>query len=264
VCVLFIAWQVRDDVPLIVAANRDEAHGRPAALASPWDDCSGVVAGRDLRAGGTWMGTGPGGRWAAVTNIRLPEWMGREMPRSRGRLVADFLCDGRTPDEHARRVARESEHYGGFNLLVGNLDALYYVSRGDPNAMRLEPGVYGLSNAYLDDPWPKLTRGGSSFRQWIESDLDEEAGLALLRDSEQAPDHLLPDTGLGLELERVLSPLFIIGKDYGTRSSTLLILREDGSGRLTERTFGPGGVEDRTVRHALPVVPEDAGPRRSG
>lgn len=246
-CVLFVAWRVREDVPLIVAANRDEAYARPAAPVARWDDCPGVVAGRDLQAGGTWMGTAPGGRWSAVTNIRRPEWMARPMPRSRGRLVADFLCGEDEPRAYAARVARERADYGGFNLLLGDPESLYFVSRDEGAPQALEHGLYGLSNGSLDDPWPKLTRGGRLFREWVDSDLDIEAGLALLRDTERAPDHLLPDTGIGIELERLLSPLFIAGETYGTRSSTILIIGEDTRGMIAECTYGPGGMPVETT-----------------
>lgn len=248
-CVLFVGWRVRDDFPLIVAANRDESHARPADAAHRWEDCPHVYAGRDRQAGGTWMGASTGGRWASVTNVRHPEWMDRTMPRSRGALVADFLCGEEAPADFVAGVAAEREHYGGFNLLAGDLDELYYASRSAPQPARLAPGVYGLSNAGLNDPWPKVASGGKAFRRWVEGDIAVEDGLALLRDTTFAPDEMLPDTGVGLELERLLSPLFIVGEAYGTRSSSLLIVAASGEGTLIERSFGPAGARNGTVRH---------------
>jgi uncharacterized protein with NRDE domain len=260
-CVLFVAWRVREDTTLVVAANRDEAYDRPTAPAAPWPEAPGVVAGRDLRAGGTWMGAEASGRWAAVTNVRSPEWMARQMARSRGDLVADFLRGSEPPEAYAARVAEEREAFAGFNLLVGDAEALVSVSRAAPEPRPLGPGFYGLSNASLDDLWPKVARGGAAFRRWVLGGLDEAEGLALLRDPSRAPDDLLPDTGVGVELERVLSPLFIVTEGYGTRSSTLLVRRAGGEAALTERSFGPGGVETGTVRHTLPA-PRLAEPSR--
>jgi uncharacterized protein with NRDE domain len=247
-CVLFVAWHVREDLPLVVAANRDESHSRPADPAHRWTDCRHVYAGRDRQAGGTWMGASKLGRWASVTNVRHPDWMDRTMPRSRGSLVADFLCGDEPPAGYAARVAAERGEYAGFNLLFGDLNDLYYASRSGTEPRRLAPGLYGLSNAALDDPWPKVARGGQAFRRWIEGDAAVEDGLALLRDTEQAPDEMLPETGVGLELERLLSPLFIIGGAYGTRSSTLLTISADGDATLVERSFGPAGAPNGTVR----------------
>jgi uncharacterized protein with NRDE domain len=252
-CVLFVAWKIRKDVPLIVAANRDEAYDRPTAPAAFWTECQGVLAGRDLRAGGTWMGASTSGRWAAVTNIRHPRWMSGSMPRSRGDLVARYLCDGVPPGTYGRRVAEKREQYAGFNLLVGDLDDLVYSAHPFAEARSLEPGFYGLSNGVLGDSWPKVARGGDAFRRWALGDLDEADGLKLLRDRRPAPEELLPDTGVGRELERVLSPLFIVTDGYGTRSSTLLAMHATGEGGYVEQSYGPGGAEGAIVRRALTI-----------
>jgi uncharacterized protein with NRDE domain len=241
VCVLFVAWRVREDVPLVVAANRDEAYARPSVPAHRWEDCPAVVGGRDGVARGTWLGAASGGRWAAVTNVRHPRWMTAEMPRSRGHLVSEFLCGDEPAAAYARRAYEEREAYGGFNLMLGDASHLMYVARDGDGPRSLAPGVYGLSNASLDDPWPKVASGGAAFRLWLAGDLDPGDGLQLLHDRSRPPDHLLPDTGVGLELERVLAPLFIVGEAYGTRASTLLTVRADGQAQLVERSFGPGG-----------------------
>ena len=253
-CVLFVAREVHPAYPLLVASNRDEAHVRPTAPAAFWEDCPRVLAGRDLKAGGTWSGVTTGGRWAALTNVRAPEWMSYEAPRSRGALVADFLCSGEPPADYAARAVEEREDYAGFNLLVGDRDTLAYAATLRDAPRTLAPGFYGLSNGTLDDPWPKVARGGQAFQQWVEAgDFDEDALFALMRDETRAPDALLPETGVGLEYERMLSPLFIVGEDYGTRATTLLTVRDDGQAHLVERSFGPNGTEAGTVVHDFEI-----------
>src|SRR5690606_7712648 len=149
--------------------------------------------------------------------------------------VADFLCGEDAPDDYAARVTSEREHFGGFNLLVGDGEALAYAATHLEAPRALAPGFYGLSNATLDAPWPKVARGGQAFQRWVGTDrLDEDALFALMRDEERAPDGLLPDTGIGLDHERMLSPLFIASPDYGTRATTFLTVRADGAARLVE------------------------------
>ncbi len=254
-CVLFVAREVHPELPLIVASNRDEAHARPTAQAAHWDDCPHVLAGRDLKAGGTWSGVTTAGRWAALTNIRAPEWIGTEAPRSRGALVADYLCGDDDPDDYADAITAERAKYGGFNLLVGTLDALWYCSSRMSAPRRLDAGVYGLSNGALDDPWPKVARGGRAFQQWVETEgLDEESLFALMRDETRAPDPLLPQTGVGVEKERMLSPLFIVSPSYGTRATTLLTIHHDGTARFVERSFQPDGTAAETVAYDFRVA----------
>jgi uncharacterized protein with NRDE domain len=254
-CVLFVARNVHPEYPLIVASNRDEFHGRPTAQAATWDDCPRVLAGRDLKAGGTWSGVTTDGRWAALTNIRAPEWMGNDAPRSRGALVANFLCGEDEPEAYADRAVEERARYGGFNLLVGTREALWYGSSRMDAPRPLGPGFYGLSNGALDDPWPKVARGGQAFQRWVEDDgRGEEALFELMRDETRAPDDLLPRTGVGVESERFLSPLFIVSPEYGTRATTLLTVRDDGTARLVERSYDAGGTAVGTVAYDFRVV----------
>ncbi len=249
-CTLFVAHGVHPRHPLLVASNRDEAHERPTAPADFWSDCPRVLAGRDLRAGGTWHGVTTGGRWAAVTNVRAPEWMHGTFPRSRGSLVAGYLCGDETPSDFAARAAAERETYGGFNLLVGNRNGLWFASSRWPAPRALGPGFYGLSNGTLDEPWPKVARGGRAFQQWVEGGAsDEDALFEIMRDETPAPDDRLPETGVGIEKERILSPLFISGSAYGTRTTTLLTVRADGGVRFAERSFAPNGVAAGTASH---------------
>ena len=249
-CVLFVARQVHARYPLIVASNRDESHARPTAEAAFWDDAPHVLAGRDLKAGGTWTGVTTDGRWAALTNIRAPQWMGAEAPRSRGALVADFLRGDTDPAGYAAELTEERDAYSGFNLLVGTLDELYYSSSRMDRPRALGPGFYGLSNGALDDPWPKVARGGQAFQHWVEADgHDDEALFALMRDETRAPEALLPHTGVGVEMERLLSPLFIVSPTYGTRATTLLSVGIDGTARFIERSYRPDGQVAGTVAY---------------
>ncbi len=253
-CTLFVARDAHPHYPLIVLSNRDEAHDRPTTPAGFWDEYPRMLAGRDLRAGGAWHGVTADGQWAIVTNIRAPRWFSYEAARSRGALVADYLGGESNPAAFAARVADEQDEYGGFNLLVGSLDSLWFVSSRKEAPRSLGSGFYGLSNGTLDEPWPKVVRGGQAFRQWVEEGAsDEDAAFALMRDATQAPDNQLPQTGVNLRLERTLSALFIEGADYGTRTTTLLTVRDDGEVRFAERSFGPGGVRTGEVAHAAQI-----------
>lgn len=249
VCLILFAVDAHPRHRLVLAANRDEFHERPATPAAWWPDAPHVLAGRDLRAGGTWLGVAraPGGpRWAAITNVRDPRNV-RPDARSRGDLVGAFLV-GRTPaDVAVARAHAERGAYNGFNLLAGDDTGVWFASSTEDAPRALGPGVYGLSNATLDTPWPKVTGGLAAFRAALAGDpVDDEALLALLADRATAPDAALPDTGVPPEWERALSARFIVGDRYGARASTVLVLEGDG-GRLVERTFGPGGVEGATA-----------------
>ena len=249
-CVLFLAVGSHPRHALVLAGNRDEAHARPTAPLAWWDER--VAAGRDLEAGGTWLGATTAGRWATVTNVRDPASV-RDGARSRGALVADFLRSSEAPDAYARRVQAERSAYNGFNLLVGDRAGVWYASSRRDAAERLGPGVYGLSNDALDTPWPKLRRGARAFKEALAAPrLAAPDLLPFLRDETGAADAELPDTGVGLDLERTLAPLFIRGDRYGTRASTALVLNADGSGEIAEQTWGPGGARGALVRLGLP------------
>lgn len=242
-CVLFLAWHVRPDLPLVLVSNRDEAYERPTAPAEFWEDCPHVLAGRDLRAGGTWGGVTTDGRWAILTNIRALKWMSYAAPRSRGDLVREYLCGDAPPEAFAARVAAERAQYGGFNLLVGDRQRLVYGSSDLDEPQPLAPGYYGLSNAALGERWPRVVRGEAAFQRWVEAGAeDADAMLDVMQDRTRAADDELPDTGVGLDLERVLSPLFITSDGYGTRVTWLLTLRADGTARFVEQTYGAGGT----------------------
>jgi len=242
-CLIVFAWRPEHDVPLLLAANRDEFYARPTLPLAAWEDAPQVLAGRDLQAGGTWLGLGPGGRFAALTNIRDP--LQPPGHRSRGDLVARFLTSGIGLDDYLREVRGRSAEYAGFNLLLGIVEPgqaprlMYFNARqGEPVA--LAAGVYGLSNAALDAPWPKLIKAREALAAQLDDPLENEL-LAALNDPEPAADADLPDTGVGLATEKLLSSVFIASPSYGTRASTLVTLRSDGRRRIVERSYGPYG-----------------------
>lgn len=239
-CLIVFAWKVHPDYPLVVAANRDEFRHRPAQAAHWWDDTPGVLAGRDLEAGGTWMGVTRQGRFAALTNRRDPARRSAAAP-SRGTLVLRALTDARAPVETLAELAADSGRYAGFNLLAGDGDSLAVHDNDSGEVRPLAPGLYGLSNARLDTPWPKLTLARARLAEALAAMPDPEPVLALLRDDIPAPDHLLPDTGVGLEAERRLSPIFLRDSHYGTRSSAMILFGADGRASLREWTWDARG-----------------------
>lgn len=251
-CLIVFAYKHHPDYPLIVAANRDEFYERPTEPAAFWPEAPRLLAGRDRKLGGTWFGVTRGGRFAALSNYRDPQREADER-RSRGELVRDCLFDERSPGGFLEDLARDDAGMPGFNLLAGTVERLWYHSNCGVAPRRLEPGVYGLSNHLLDTPWPKVVRARTAFAAHLErKDVSEEALFCLLADTELAPDAELPDTGIGLEFERVLSAPFIVSPEYGTRASTVLLCRADGLVRFSERTFfraeGPRCWHQRTFR----------------
>ncbi len=237
-CLIVFAWRPGHALPLIVAANRDEFYARPTQALGAWEDAPGVHAGRDLEAGGTWLGIGPQGRFAALTNIRDP---GQPLgPRSRGELVAAYLQGELGVEAYLDQVAGRSGQYSGFNLLVGDARQLGFLHAREAAPRLLEPGVYGLSNAGLDTPWPKLVKARRGLEGLLES-ADPQQLLGLLADGETAAEADLPETGVGLATEKLLSSVFIASQNYGTRASTVLIVDDQGRRRLMERSFGPFG-----------------------
>lgn len=237
-CLIVFAWRPSHAQPLILAANRDEFYARPTLPLAQWEDAPQVYAGRDLEAGGTWLGINADGRFAALTNIREPgKPLGR---RSRGELVARFLTSDVSMDEYLIEIAARSAEYGGFNLLAGDRQQLHFLNANDPTPRRLEAGVYGVSNAGLDTPWPKLVKAKAALSEQLHTP-DPEALFGFLIDHAPAPDADLPSTGVGLATEKLLSSVFIASPNYGTRASTVLLVNADGSRRLIERSFGPYG-----------------------
>jgi uncharacterized protein with NRDE domain len=237
-CLIVFAWQMHPDFPLVLGANRDEFLDRPTRPAAFWSDCPDLLAGRDLRGGGTWLGVTRAGRIAAVTNFRQGTAQATGA-RSRGLLVSDALTADRRPDAHLDAVAAERDRYEGFNLLLAVGNTLHYYSNRDGAPARVEPGLHGLSNALLDTPWPKVARARTALAGLLDCNRDSllEGMLALLADQARPADDELPDTGVSLAWERCLSPVFITSPDYGTRSSTVLLVDRHGRVSFLERSF---------------------------
>lgn len=248
-CLLVLAWKSHPRYRLILAGNRDEFHDRAAAALNWWQDDPRILGGRDLKAGGTWLGVARSGRFGIVTNYRDLQAPIEGAP-SRGNLVPRFLTGATSPKEFLDDLRGAALRYSGFNLLVGGTRALYYFSnRGTKAPTALAPGVYGLSNHLLDTPWPKLARTRSRFATLLaEPELQADDLFAMLADREQAPVDNLPSTGLPPDWERVVSAPFIVNERYGTRCSTLLLVERTGRTVLHERRFDAAGVQTGTTR----------------
>ena len=251
-CLIFLAYEQHPDYRLVVAANRDEQYDRPTSPADFWPDYPHILAGRDLEVGGTWMGINTNGNFAALTNVRsrrprLPN------PPSRGELITEFLNREAGCEPYLRHIEATSANYNGFSLLVYADEGLHFFSNADDaRCLRLEPGLYGLSNHLLDTPWPKVSQGKQQMRVWLEKRNDDvEALFDLMSQKDHAPDGELPDTGVEKAFERTLSALFIESPDYGTRSTSVVTVGYDGTCMFTERTFEPRSKLPSTVSFHL-------------
>jgi len=238
-CLVLLSFKCHLRYPFVFASNRDESYARPSASVAFWDDVPDVLAGRDMKDGGTWMGVTRKGRFAALTNYRDIASMKDGAP-SRGWLVRDYLCGQETPVKYLESVAAIANRYNAFNLIAGDVSQLFYFSnRSDGHITELSPGLYGLSNDLLDTPWVKVERGKKLLGDLLagENDPDPEDIFKILADRSIPDDSQLPDTGIGLEWERILSPLFIAGPNYGTRSSLILMVDRKGHAKLLERNY---------------------------
>jgi uncharacterized protein with NRDE domain len=250
-CLIVFAYQVHPVYKLIVAANRDEFYGRPTALARYWEDSPDILAGRDLEKMGTWMGVTRAGRFAALTNYRDPKEE-TEGKRSRGELVANALKHKGNVKDYMQGLVGKKDLYPGYNLLAGDGTELYHYSNKGQELQKMEPGIYGVSNHLLNTEWLKVQKGKEGMSKIINGEQDElvEKLLNMLQNTDQAPDELLPNTGVSLEWERMLSPLFIKSENYGTRSSTVMLM-SDKEIQYVERVFSKKDVSDQQYRVEL-------------
>lgn len=258
-CLIVFAFQVDPDFPLIMAANRDEFHTRPADPAQFWQGpgpAASILAGRDRLSGGTWLGVNRNGRVAAVTNIRDPSQPEAKV-RSRGELTRDFLISSASPLDYCKALVASFHEFAGYNLIVGDRDNVAYVNSLAKRVEALNPGIYGLSNGQLNNDWPKVIRARAQLSKLIKdrNHLNTDALIGIMADRREADDAELPETGLPRALERKLSSAFIIDAErlYGTRCSTGLIIDAHGGLRFGEQNFDQSG--EPTDRHYFLLEP---------
>ena len=236
-CLIVFSYNHHQTYPFILAGNRDESYKRPTKQAHFWDTDPAILAGRDLKAGGTWLGVTKEGRIGALTNYRDFNHP-REGEKSRGELIPDFLKSSNSPKEVLADLIRRGDRYDGFNMIAGTAKKLYYISNINKTLKEITPGIHGISNAFLDTPWPKVNVARDTFRSAISgAEIDEKAIFSLLKNSETYPQEKLPDTGLSPEMEKSVSPIFIETEEYGTRCSTLLTVDNSGLVRFVEKSY---------------------------
>jgi len=236
-CLVVFANNVHRDYKFIFAANRDEFYDRPTEQAEFWFYHPDLLAGKDEQAAGTWLGITRQGRFAAITNFRDLKNHSNDA-LSRGKLTMDFLVNDIEPEEYYNRLKFELSSYNGFNLILGNIDELYYFSNKTDGFKKLEPEIYGLSNALLNTPWPKVEKSKLYLKKLIEQqEVHPWEVLNIISDTAFAKDEDLPDTGVGLELERMLSPVFTKSEKYGTRCSTVVMVDKDNNAKFVEKSY---------------------------
>lgn len=239
-CLILFSYRVHPRWPLVIAANRDEFHQRPTAAAHFWPPAPQLLAGRDLQAGGTWMGITRQGRFAAVTNYRDPAQQA-DYPHSRGALPSDFLTGNLSAEDYLVTIDRQHDQFAGFNLLLGSVANLFFYSNQQRSIMRLSPGIYGLSNGRLDEAWPKVIDGKKQLATIIEAGCHTDQVIRLLNDRTLAEDDVLPSTGIDVGMEKILSAKFIDTETYGTRSSTVITVDDQQHLCFTEQSYDAAG-----------------------
>lgn len=247
-CTIIFSWKNHKDYDLVLASNRDEFYNRPTAPAHFWDADKSIFAGRDLTARGTWIGINKNKRFAALTNYRDLDKINPKAP-SRGQLASDFISGSISPEKYLTQLKNENKKYNPFNLLVGDQNELWYYNNINNTIQALKPGLYGLSNGLLDDPWPKVIDGKKSFKKILNDPiLNSSEMLSVLENKQTASDDTLPATGVPYETEKALSALFItINDNYGTRSSTVILSKNDQTTYL-EKTHSHTGQDEKIIR----------------
>lgn len=253
-CLVFLSLNDHPNYKLIVATNRDEFYTRRTLQAQYWYDQPNILGGKDLLSLGTWMAMTTAGKIAMVTNYRDLTNIKKDAP-SRGLLVSDYLKSDESPVPYMDKVSANGSLYNGFNLIAGNQNELYYYSNYANGVVPIAPGVHGLSNHLLNTPWPKVRNGLEGFREILKSPvIDPENLFEFLFDDKPAPDKDLPNTGVGLERERMLSSMFIKSPDYGSRCSTVLLVNRSDHAIFHERTYDLADYSYVTQRFSFPLV----------
>ncbi|MEQ8470070.1 MAG: NRDE family protein [Marinoscillum sp.] len=251
-CLITFAWDVHPKYKLILTANRDEFYERPTTQAGFWAQDENILGGQDLKAGGSWMTISRKGHFAAVTNFRDLANI-RADATSRGEIPTDFMSFSGTPEAFLQKLHAHSDDYNGFNVLLGNLNQLAHYSNYERKLNVLKGGVYGLSNALLDTPWPKVELAKSKFTQVIKGDFDLEDLIAIMADTQVAEENVLPDTGVTREMEKALSAMCIRMENYGTCCTTAITVDRHGEVNFAEKSYPVGGRKDTTVRYQFKI-----------
>lgn len=251
-CLIVFAVDSHPHYKLILAANRDEFYERPTKVADFWEDHPSILGGRDVRASGTWMAINRAGKFSAVTNYRDLQNINPEA-KSRGELPVNFLMGEHSAETYLKQLHQEADEYNGFNLLTYDGGEVCHYSNYEGKVNRLSSGIYGLSNALLDTAWPKVEKLKKRFSEIISTDVNHEALLDLLVDPSLADDDQLPDTGVGYDMEKMLSAICIKSEKYGTCCSTILTISTQGEIKFTERSYPVGGRKEGQVSFTLKV-----------
>lgn len=238
-CLIVFAYKT-ENFPFLLAGNRDEFYTRPTRRAQFWKQYPSLLAGKDLKAGGTWMGVTKSGKFAALTNFRDINSIKENAP-SRGHIVKNFLISDIPPGVYLTSLDENSEKYNGFNLIAGTVEELFYVNNQQQGVKKLQPGFYSISNAFLNTDWPKTKNALHKFKEVVHpGNFDKEDLFKILLDSNTYPPEMLPSTGLSEEMEKAVSSIFIQTPEYGTRCSTIIQAKKNGNLSFSERTYKPG------------------------
>jgi len=256
-CILLLSYETHPHYRLVLAANRDEYYDRPTKPLAFWNEKPYILAGRDLKNQGTWLGLTRTGRIAAITNFREDELRNINAP-SRGLLVSNFSAGKESPKSYLEHIKTIGHRYNGFNLIVGDGSGLFYYSNRGNNIKKITPGLYGISNHLLNTPWPKVEEGKAAFEALVSSHskINPEDVFTLLEDKTYPPDDQLPNTGVDLDWERTLSPIFVTSDLYGTRSSSIILMERSGKITFLERTFvsdASGSTEHETRKFSFMI-----------
>jgi uncharacterized protein with NRDE domain len=250
-CLILISWKTHPDYKLVLAANRDEFYDRPTQQANFWEDYPNVLAGKDLQAGGTWIGVTKSGRIAALTNYRDPQNIDANAA-SRGQITTNFLNGTDVPEQYLMKLKNSGTHYNGFNLIVGDGNSLYHYNNVNHDIHEIHAGTFGLSNGFFQENWPKIKKGRNALELLIKKEqFSNQDLLDILGDGQKADDSELPKTGIPLEWERALSPLFISADGYGTRCSTIITSDNKDNTNFLEKTYAVGGQTESIIEFQL-------------
>lgn len=245
-CILFFAIKQHPKYPVIICANRDEFHQRPTQAMHWWsekDDKNAILAGKDLQAKGTWLGLNKQGRFSALTNFRQPELFDKDK-QSRGDLVLKALAQ--SDDKITTQLAKSSHQYNGFNLVFGQLNSLTCFDSVSQKQQPLTTGFHSLCNGALDDIWPKMAQGQAQLAKAISDFADQPLNIdelfTLMQNGEQAKTENLPNTGVPIDWEQLLSSIFIVSPEYGTRTTNIIIQDNEGNISIVDRSYNEQGV----------------------